>query len=80
MTIIRNKTTIDLTEEERKAIKVVASLANEIYYNLDNDETDRFDSIMKASWAPNTGDVEISICSLSSFLDSFQNNIDEFNS
>ena len=80
MTIIRNKAIIDLTEEERKAIKIVARIAHDILYGLNDDETGRFDDIMKASWVSDTVYTKISICDLSCLLDRFENNIDEFNS
>lgn len=79
MTIIRNRATIYLTEKERKAIEIVKNLANDLYYSLDDDETDRFNSIMKASWGANTDEIEVAICELSCLLDKFQKNIDEFN-
>lgn len=83
MTLIRNKVTINLTEEERKAIETVKKLTNDLYYGLDDHETIRFNDIMRASWSgvddPNCNDIEVGICDLSCLLDDFQKNIDEFN-
>lgn len=80
MTIIRDRATINLTEEERKAIKTVKELVNDLFYSLDDHETTRFNNIMRASWGgPNCNDIEVGICDLSCLLDSFQKNIDEFN-
>lgn len=82
MTII-NKTIINLTNEEREAIRIAAKLAHDIFFGLDDDETSRFNSIMRASWNGNDGpdcsNIEVGINDLSCLLDDFQKNIDEFN-
>ena len=84
MTINRNKTTIVLTKEERDAIKTVTKLAHDIFFGLNDDETSRFNGIMRASWDddddPDCSNIEVGINDLSCLLDSFQENIDEFNS
>lgn len=79
MTITRNKAIINLTEEECKAIKTVKKLANDIFYGLDDDETARFNGIMKESWGNNTDDIEVGINDLSCLLDDFEDNINVFN-
>jgi hypothetical protein len=78
MTIIRNKTTIDLTEEERKAIKIVSTIARDLYYGLDNNEMDRFNDLMKESIIDDI--IEVNILNFSCLINDFQKNIDEFNS
>lgn len=81
MTIIRNKTTISLTEEECEAIKTVTELTYKIYCGLNGAEMKRFNDIMKASRGnADNSDIEISILDLFYILDDFQGNIDEFNS
>lgn len=82
MTIIRNKATINLTEEEREAIKIVAKLSCDLYYGLDDDEMARFNKIMETSWSYNVDNgrnIVVSIFDLSCLLDDFQGNIDKFN-
>lgn len=83
MIIIRNKTIINLTTEEREAIKIVAKLAHDIFFGLNDDETSRFNGIMRASWNgvdyPDCSNIEVGINDLSCLLDDFQKNIDEFN-
>lgn len=80
MNFIKN---INLTEEEREAIKTVAKLTNDLYYGLDKNETARFDGIMRASWSgvddPDCSSIEVGICDLSCLLDSLQENINQFN-
>lgn len=78
MTIIRDRATINLTEEERKAIETVKKLTNDLFYGLKPEEIVRFNNIMKEKWGdPDT--VEVAICDLSCILDDFQKDIDEFN-
>lgn len=75
MTIVRNKITINTTEEEREAIKIVANLAHDIYYGLNNDEVACFNGLMKASRAGednDADDIEVGILDLSCLLDDFQ--------
>ena len=82
MTIIRDKIIISLTEEEREAIRITTKLAHDIYYGLNNDEINRLNNIMKVSWTNEDGDVDniaVGILDLFCLLDSFQENIDEFN-
>lgn len=79
MTIIRNRATINLTEEERKAIETVKRLANDIFYGLKPEEINRFNSIMKTAWGNNPSNVEVAICDLACLLDRLQENIDKFN-
>ena len=78
MTIIRDRATINLTEEERKAIKTVKDLVNDLYYGLKSEELDRFNNIMRASWT-DPDSVKVAICDLSCILDSFQSDINKFN-
>jgi hypothetical protein len=82
MKIIRNKTTINLTDVEREAIEIVKKLANDLSYNLSNDELAHFhfNDIMKESWGDDNDHIEVSINDLFYLLDNFQKNIDEFNS
>lgn len=84
MTINRNKTIIVLTKEEREAIRIAAKLAHDIFLGLNDDETSRFNGIMRASWNgdddPDCSDIEVGINDLFCLLDDFQKNIDEFNS
>lgn len=83
MIIIRNKVTINLTKKERKAIETVKKLADALYYGLNDDETDRFNGIMKESWRgdddPDCDNIEVGICDLSCLLNGLQENIDKFN-
>lgn len=80
MNFIKN---INLTEKEREAIEIVRKLTNDLFYGLDENETARFDSIMRASWSgddnPDYSSIEVGICDLSCLLDSLQENINQFN-
>ena len=80
MDIIKNKTIIGLTKEEREAIEIVTNLVNELYYAFSHDEMIRFNDLMKASWGPDTSSISVDLVSLSRLLDDLQKNIDEFNS
>ena len=78
MTIIRDRATIKLTEEERKAIETVKKLTNDLLYGLKPEEIGRFNGIMKESWS-DPDSIEVAICDLSCLLDDLQSNIDKFN-
>lgn len=78
MTIIRDRATINLTAEERKAIETVKKLADDLFRGLKPEEIDRFNDIMEESWA-DPDIIEVALGDLSCLLDDFQENIDKFN-